>query len=152
MLPLQRLKLTKPNMRKIEIPLRYCETCGEQIPRNTKQGENRIRPSQYRKARFCSRACKGVHHSEVMKGKNNPNYKDGMNIVRELDRNSKRYKIWRKEVFLRDCYTCQSCGIKGGDMHAHHLKTWKNHEDARFDINNGVCLCVDCHMVIHNSK
>lgn len=62
-----------------------------------------------------------------------------------LGRTSTRYILWRKEVFDRDGYTCQECGIRGGVLNADHIKSWAYYPELRFDRNNGRTLCIDCH-------
>lgn len=60
-------------------------------------------------------------------------------------------KIWRKSVYERDNYTCQICGdSKGGNLNAHHLDGWDWCREKRFDINNGVTLCIKCHKTFHS--
>lgn len=64
------------------------------------------------------------------------------------DRERLRYMLtgWRKAVFQRDQYTCQCCGNKkGGNLEAHHIKNFNDHEHLRFDIDNGITLCQNCH-------
>lgn len=69
---------------------------------------------------------------------------------RERDRNMPEYIEWRKQVYIRDNYTCQACGASGmGNLNAHHIKQWAHHPDVRFDIANGVTLCDDCHAKQH---
>lgn len=63
-------------------------------------------------------------------------------------RNMPEYIEWRTAVFERDNYTCQSCGAKGR-MNAHHIKSWSSFPELRFDINNGITLCFDCHAKEH---
>ncbi|PGZ96961.1 hypothetical protein COE51_16465 [Bacillus pseudomycoides] len=61
-------------------------------------------------------------------------------------RNSIEYKQWRISVFERDSYTCQCCGDnKGHNLHAHHIENFSANEDKRFDVDNGIALCNDCH-------
>jgi 5-methylcytosine-specific restriction endonuclease McrA len=56
------------------------------------------------------------------------------------------YIQWRKAVFERDSYTCQSCGKRdGGFLHADHIKPWSTHPELRYEIANGRALCVPCH-------
>lgn len=56
---------------------------------------------------------------------------------------------WRKEVFNRDNYTCLICNQYGGALNAHHLDGWGWCKERRFDITNGVTLCVSCHNDYH---
>ena len=61
------------------------------------------------------------------------------------DRDKNEYKIWRKGVYQRDSYTCQECGQVGGNLNAHHIKEWCNYPNLRFNIDNGLTLCLNCH-------
>lgn len=64
------------------------------------------------------------------------------------DRNSSRYKEWRKAVFERDGFHCVKCGTKK-DLQAHHIKPWKNNKALRYEVSNGVLLCRKCHLKEH---
>lgn len=59
------------------------------------------------------------------------------------------YREWRKAVYERDNYTCKICGIRGGKLHAHHLNSFTAFPDLRYDLANGVTLCVKHHMEFH---
>jgi len=79
-------------------------------------------------------------------GENHWNWKGGIS-----PRSTKtiEYKAWRQKVFERDNYTCQKCGdSKGGNLNAHHIKTFKNYPELRFEVNNGITLCSVCHRII----
>ena len=62
-------------------------------------------------------------------------------------RQTREYRIWRVKVIRRD-RRCQVCGsIK--NRHAHHLNHASYFVDQRFDPDNGICLCRDCHYQFH---
>lgn len=67
-------------------------------------------------------------------------------------RSTKEYKEWRSSVFERDKYTCQECGQVGGSLEAHHIKPFALYEDLRFEVNNGLTLCVGCHRELHRKE
>lgn len=58
------------------------------------------------------------------------------------------YKTWRATVFKRDDHTCVICGKQEIKVEAHHIKKWANDEKLRYDPENGVTLCKDCHKSI----
>lgn len=85
------------------------------------------------------------------KGRQSHSYKDGKLEQRRGQRFSTKYKRWRFDVFVRDIFTCQYCGDnKGGNLNAHHIKSFADFPELRFDINNGITLCEICHKKIHN--
>lgn len=68
-------------------------------------------------------------------------------------------KQWREKVFQRDNYICQHCFVRGGKIHADHIKPFsailaenkiKTISQAisckeLWDIKNGRTLCIPCH-------
>ena len=68
------------------------------------------------------------------------------------DRNSIEYRFWRKSVFDRDNYTCQTCGKRGVPVEAHHIVRWVDNMELRFDVANGITLCKSCHRDIHGKR
>jgi len=58
------------------------------------------------------------------------------------------YKQWRTAVFERDNYTCNGCRVVGGYLEAHHVLPWSTFPDRRFDVSNGITVCLDCHELI----
>lgn len=75
----------------------------------------------------------------------NPAWKGGLTSESKRFRKSPEYKMWRKSVFERDNYTCQSCKQIGRNLHADHIKPFAYHVELRLDLDNGRTLCVDCH-------
>ena len=89
--------------------------------------------------------------SEANKGEKNGSWKGGIDKRERLE--GFEYKQWRKKMFERDSYACQVCGDnKGGNLNAHHIKSYTQYPELRFDINNGITLCIDCHKEIHKKK
>jgi 5-methylcytosine-specific restriction endonuclease McrA len=77
-------------------------------------------------------------------------WKGGLTGKNRLLRNSFESKEWRKQVYERDNYTCQICGIRSGKgikvlLEADHIKPWFSHPELRFEISNGRTLCKSCH-------
>jgi len=102
---------------------------------------------------FLERNCEGYTESKC-----NCFYPDGGCWLREERENrlynsdyrhTREYKEWRKSVFERDKFTCQQCHQKGGELNAHHIKTFKDNPESRYDIGNGTTLCVGCHRSLH---
>lgn len=98
------------------------------------------------------------NYVELFKGKfikeNSPVWKGGVEQSR-FERSTHEYIEWRSEVFGRDLYTCKCCGDKNGNgheviLHAHHLYNWRDNEELRYDVNNGVTLCDSCHYKFHS--
>jgi hypothetical protein len=61
----------------------------------------------------------------------------------------------RKEVYRRDDYTCQNCGVLGGphgdaELHAHHIVP--KSKGGTHNTSNLKTLCKDCHDAIHGSS
>ena len=77
----------------------------------------------------------------------NPNLTDEERLLnRDLYENIK----WRNSVFERDAYTCRRChDNRGGNLEAHHLDSYADFPKKRFNIENGVTLCRDCHKAFH---
>jgi len=109
----------------------------------------------------CSLICTNKYHSVKMlghkafgnndlKGSNNPNWKGGITPKNLSLRTSKKYIAWRQIIFERDKFTCQRCGDKkGGNLHAHHIKSFSKYPKIRLKIENGITLCEKCHKKIH---
>jgi hypothetical protein len=91
-------------------------------------------------------------HSARMKGKfraeTSWRWKSNRSEI-ELNRSrrwSAEYRDWRTAVYLRDDYKCRmmtpDCGVK---LEAHHILSWKDYPELRYQINNGITLCLAHH-------
>jgi hypothetical protein len=56
--------------------------------------------------------------------------------------NDLAYQCWRRDVYLRDKWKCKiSNSDCEGRIEAHHILTWKDFPELRYDTNNGITLC-----------
>ena len=88
-------------------------------------------------------------------GENSSNWQGGKTSINKRIRNSSEFRQWREAVFARDNWTCQECSRKRrmGDrviLHPHHIKSFAEYPELRLVVNNGITLCRECHMKIHN--
>lgn len=128
-----------------------CEVCGKEY------GVERWRP----KSKQCSRACHFVAQTTRLgywtgkkrpglkldhfwvSGPKHPYWKGGISRLNEESRHSYEYLRWKRAVIARDgkCVTCGSTD----NLHADHIKSFRDHPELRFDLNNGRALCITCH-------
>jgi len=65
-------------------------------------------------------------------------------------RNNNRFHRWSLEIKIRDNFTCYICEQrKDGQLESHHLYPWASYKELRYDLDNGVCMCKDCHKKFH---
>lgn len=111
-----------------------CAQCGKHF--ETRQ------PNQ----RFCSMDCshKGQRYNY---GVSHHNYRPE---ARRKNRCGSHHK-WVNAVISRDKATCQHCGTINVELHAHHLKSYKDFPELRFEVSNGITLCFKCHWAVHTA-
>lgn len=90
-----------------------------------------------RRAKRCKSCC--------VAGELNHLWKGGITPTNTRIRKSSEYKQWRSDVFERDNWTCQTCGCRGVELNAHHIKPFAHYPELRLNTDNGVTLCTDCH-------
>lgn len=113
----------------------------------------------------CSKRFKGIKNSDetrlrkslAIRGKKHWNWQGGITATHFKERSNLKLKEWRRQVFARDNYTCQKCNSrsqKGCNVYleAHHIKSWAKYPELRYDLNNGLTLCKDCHKLTDNYK
>lgn len=84
-------------------------------------------------------------------GENSSNWKGGISRSYKTGYYSIEYKSWRKQVFERDDYTCQHCGVRGY-ITAHHIKSFAYYPKLKYILSNGITLCENCHSKTDNYK
>lgn len=102
--------------------------------------------------KYCSNKCRYEYFRIKYLSDNNPNWKGGVKSTNQIGRNSKIHTEWIKSVFERDRYTCQICHQIGGKLNAHHIYAWAKFKEKRFQLENGITLCVKCHKRVHLEK
>jgi len=120
-----------------------CKFCNKEFVRNKTN------------AKFCSKECFGLSQlgkKPSYRGERHHLWKGGISRYVRYQYYTPRYVEWRSKVFVRDNFTCQECGAKGVELNAHHIKSSTYYPETRFDINNGVTLCLECHRKTESYK
>ena len=60
------------------------------------------------------------------------------------------YIRWAQEVKRRDNYACIICNRKGVALNSHHMNAWADFPAERYDVDNGVTLCLFHHDDFHS--
>lgn len=78
-------------------------------------------------------------------------WKGGISPINKRIRRSLEYLEWRESVFKRDNWTCQNCNARDGrELHPHHIKSFSKYPELRFELSNGLTLCIGCHKLTDN--
>lgn len=88
-------------------------------------------------------------------GRLNHRYVDGSSPERQTAMAGHVGKAFRNTVLTRDGFACVRCGKnKTGPrtLHVHHIKAWAGNPSLRFDPENAVTLCRDCHNWVHSRQ
>lgn len=81
-------------------------------------------------------------------GESNPNWKGGTSPERQRLYAGSAWRQLRRKIRLRDRGICQRCG-GNESTHMHHIQPWSTNEELRFDIDNIITLCRECHHDVH---
>ena len=91
---------------------------------------------------------------DKIRGPLNPRWAGGVGRSAGRSKGDPSVAAWRRAVFARDKYACRLCDIRpteSGKLCAHHRVPWSVAPELRFEVDNGVTLCVDCHRIIHET-
>jgi len=129
---------------------KFCSLdCANKNRRNIWEEKNRIKciicGNEFIKAnnkqKYCSHKCAGIGITQMNKEKIN---------IKSWERRKASGKtnhldnLWRYKVYELAEYKCEYCG-KEGQLNAHHIFSRSNYS-VRWDIDNGICLCVAHHI------
>jgi len=101
----------------------------------------------YMKGRIVSKETR-EKTSISQRGDKNHNWKGGKTSPSQ--KKNYKYELWRKKVIQRDNSTCVICNKFCIYPIAHHIRNKTYFPSLQYEVNNGVTLCYDCHMIIHN--
>lgn len=119
-----------------------CAFCGRSYGQRPKEPL-----SSFLKRKFCGKECIRLGEKRLY-GKDNPKYRVD---ARRRNRGGTHRK-WVNAVINRDEATCQNCGARGVELHAHHVKAYQDFPELRFDVSNGLTLCFECHWNLHAAQ
>src|SRR3990167_6850798 len=101
------------------------------------------------KRSYCSRSCaakmtKNRTGHPGQRGADNPGWiKDRSKLkTSRIQAYDVRYKYWMFEVKKRDNWRCQVANDNcKGRLEAHHILSWRDYPELRYQVNNGITLC-----------
>jgi hypothetical protein len=67
----------------------------------------------------------------------------------ERERKKIEVKLWKKSCMVRDNFTCQICGKRGGKLVVHHINNFADFIELRTTLSNGITMCQECHRQFH---
>lgn len=114
-----------------------CLTCGKNLERYPAD----MRKSKTKKG-FCSPECWYSHNQKD----NHYLWEGGQN-----ERMNPEGVRWRKKILERDKYHCRICHASR-KLEVHHIHPFGKYPEKRWDLNNGVTLCKDCHRNLRNKE
>jgi len=126
--------------------IKRCAVCGKEF---------RARYNQLvaGKGKVCSKECSKISISKTLKGRRNPEHskfmigkkyryiKDRSKLCDNSGRTSTLYRDFVKNVMERDkkCRICNKDCVS--NLIVHHILSYREHPELRYDINNGIVLC-----------
>jgi len=87
-----------------------------------------------------------------IKGDKHWNWKGGKSQPINLIRSSLDYHLLRLSIFKRDNFTCQMCGVRGGQLIMHHIIPVSTNIELTLLDTNTITVCKSCHAKLHRGK
>lgn len=129
----------------LKVPIQ-CDNCGEQLQVVYRVYYTHNHNGKY----YCNKCSSKIFMTGEKHWKWNPNRTEA---ERQNRKNGNKALIneWRKKVYQRDDFICQHCYKENEhDLVAHHLDGFDKFEEKRYDVNNGITLCEQCHKNFHH--
>ena len=122
------------------------------------ESSNVICVTHNKHANLCKQTGKNNYYLSIRQNQSHKQYTSKHlsieNYNNTIIRNKRKFdlesKYWAVQVKKRDNYTCQKCNNKPSNyLVSHHLYSYIKYKSLRYDINNGITLCQNCHQVFH---
>jgi hypothetical protein len=88
---------------------------------------------------------------DALRGEKHHNWKGGVTYPIFALRKTREYRHWRNAVLKRDNFQCTQCNKSKVRLHAHHIQSFTLFPELRFEVDNGITLCVPCHTKRENN-
>ena len=96
--------------------------------------------------------CFNKDKQKLVCGVKHPNYNQNMTEKERQELKNLRldndFRNWKLEVKRLANHKCSICG-SSKNLQSHHIESFKDNEKLRYDLKNGVCLCMKCHKAYH---
>lgn len=123
-----------------------CDSCGQLVELNYHRYTAKKQNLDLCFKCSCTINCNLPHRF----GSDNPNWNSNKtDIDRVQDRSTLDYMNFVNECLVRDNYTCQLSGIRGGKLAVHHIYSYAKYPELRTDPNNGITIRKDIHDQFH---
>lgn len=83
--------------------------------------------------------------ADSMRGTKHPNWKGGVTYPIFALRKTKEYRLWHNAVLERDGFLCRKCHKSTRRLNAHHIFSFTLFPELRFEVSNGLTVCMRCH-------
>lgn len=120
-----------------------CDYCGKSfnIPKHKVINDNH---------HYCSNECRQSSSKHILCGEQHPRFNPNLTEEDREKHRDQNHEVWAYEVKIRDNFTCQCCGNnKSGTLVSHHLNGYNWDKEHRYDVDNGITLCIHCHSEFH---
>lgn len=93
------------------------------------------------------------HHQRDQSREKHPNWRFDLTEEERMLQKSRNYLPelveWKKKILSRDNYTCQISLLKCSELAVHHIYNWADNKSKRFDIDNGIVMSKQLHILFH---
>jgi hypothetical protein len=84
-------------------------------------------------------------------GEKHPNWDPTKSNKERFTLRKYEMSVLREQTFKRDNHTCQCCFNRGGKiLNAHHIIPFSQNVELRYNIDNLITLCYECHKQYHS--